>query len=138
MEPYALKAGEGWTYRYGIDHIVKAGELRPGRGGAFIEYTTRKDEEPPNHTHATEDELFYVLDGNVSFHCGGDTFEVGAGGFVFLPQGIEHGYTILSDGDVRLIVVTFPTKENVSGWGGYVADVEGDGELVARPENVTT
>jgi quercetin dioxygenase-like cupin family protein len=133
MEPYALKAGEGWTYRYGIDHTVKVGELHPGRGAAFMEYTTRKGEEPPDHTHATEDEMFYVLDGDVSFHCGGDTFEVGTGGFVFLPQGIEHGYTIVSDRDVRLIVVTFPTREHASGWGGYVADVEGDGELVARP-----
>src|SRR6185369_8118855 len=27
--PYALKSGEGWTYRYGVPFVVKAGELHP-------------------------------------------------------------------------------------------------------------
>ncbi len=76
MDPYTLKAGEGWTYRYGIEHTIKAGELHPGRGAAFMEFITRKGEEPPDHTHATEDEIFYVLDGELTFHCGGKSFDV--------------------------------------------------------------
>jgi quercetin dioxygenase-like cupin family protein len=136
MRPYALKAGEGWTYRYDIDFTVKAGELRPGRGAALIEYTTQKGEEPPVHTHASEDEIFYVLQGELTFRCGDQTFEVGEGGFIYLPQGIEHGYTIRSDGPVRLLVLTFPPGESPgSGWGGFVADMEGQGELISRPEN---
>ena len=140
MGPYALKADEGWTYRYGIDFTVKAGELTPGRGAAFTEYTTRKGEEPPDHTHPTEDEVFYVLDGALTFRCGGESFDVDAGGFVYLPQGIEHGYIIRSEGPVRLLVVTFPTGsasgagcESGNGWGGFIADLERDAELVAQP-----
>lgn len=134
MKPYALNAGEGWTYRYGIDMTVKIGELHPGRGAAFTEYTTRKGEEPPDHTHPTEDEIFYVLGGELTFHCGGESFEVGTGGFIFLPQGIEHGYTIRGDEPVRLIVVTFPTRAAGQGWGGFIADVEAQGELLDQPE----
>lgn len=135
MRPYALKAGEGWTYKYDIDFTVKAGELRPGRGAAFIEYTTQKGEEPPDHTHPTEDEIFYVLKGELTFHCGGETFDVGEGGFMYLPMGIEHGYTIRSDGQVRLLVVTFPTIEaEAKGWNGFVADVERDGKLITAPD----
>lgn len=133
MRPYALKNGEGWTYRYDIDFTVKAGELRPGRGLAMIEYTTRQGEEPPDHTHATEDEIFYVLQGDLTFRCGGETFDVGAGGMIYLPLGIEHGYTIRSDGTVRLLVMTFPTRTEEGGWGGFVADLERDGELLAAP-----
>ncbi|MBA3945932.1 MAG: hypothetical protein H0X37_15370 [Herpetosiphonaceae bacterium] len=48
MEPYALKRGEGRTYRYGIDMTVKLGELHAGRGATFTEYTARKGEEPPD------------------------------------------------------------------------------------------
>lgn len=136
MRPYALKSGEGWTYRYDIDFTVKAGELHPGRGAALIEYTTRKGEEPPDHTHPTEDEIFYVLKGDLTFRCGGETFDVGEGGFIYLPQGIEHGYTIRSEGIVRLLVVTFPTNTTPGkGWGGFVADLEGQGKLIAAPEN---
>lgn len=134
MRPYALRAGEGWTYRYDIDFTVKSGELRPGRGVAFTEFTTRKGEEPPDHIHATEDEIFYVLSGELTFRCGGATFDVGDGGFVYLPQGIEHGYTIRNEGEVRLITVTFPARAPAGdGWGGFVADIEAQGELVARP-----
>ena len=129
MRPYALKAGEGWTYRSDIDFTVKCGELAPGRGAAFMEYTTRKDEEPPDHTHPTEDELFYVLQGEVTFHCGGESFDLSHGGFIYLPMGIEHGYTIRSDGPVKLIAVTFPPNtKSGQGWGGFIADIEGQGD----------
>jgi quercetin dioxygenase-like cupin family protein len=130
MRPYALKAGEGWTYNYGIDFTVKAGELGQGRRLAFVEYTTRAGEEPPDHTHGTEDEIFYVVQGDLTFRCGDETFEVADGGFIFLPRGIEHGYQIRSDGDVRLLVVTSPAPEDgVGGWGGFVADLETQGEV---------
>jgi quercetin dioxygenase-like cupin family protein len=135
MRPYTLKSGEGWKYRYGIDFTIKVGELHPGRGAAFMEYSTRKGEEPPNHTHATEDEIFYVLKGELTFLCGGESFDVSEGGFIYLPRGIEHGYTIRSDDWVRLIVVTFPTSAaSGEGWGGFTADVERQGELLAEPE----
>jgi hypothetical protein len=47
---------------------VKAGELHPGRGAAFTEYTTRKGEEPLDHIRPTEDEIFYVLNGVQIWH----------------------------------------------------------------------
>ena len=127
--PYAFKAGEGWIYNYGIDFTVKAGEHGQGRRVAFIEYTTRAGEEPPDHTHGTEDEIFYVLKGALSFHCGGESFEVEDGGFVFLPRGIEHGYRIRSPDDVHVLVVTAPADDALAdGWGGFVGDLEEQGE----------
>ena len=139
IRPYALKAGEGWVYRFGIDFTVKASEIQSGNGAAFMEYVTRKGEEPPLHTHQTEDEIFYVLEGAITFHCGEVTFELKKGGFIFLPAGIQHGYTIHSAEPVRLIVVTAPVREGASGgWGGFVADMElGQGELIAKPPDIT-
>jgi quercetin dioxygenase-like cupin family protein len=130
--PYALKAGEGWTYNYGIDFTVKAGERGRGQRVALVEYATRPGEEPPDHTHATEDELFYVLEGALTFRCGGETFEVAEGGFVFLPRGLQHGYTVRDAG--RVLVVTAPAQPDAEGgWGGFVADFEAEGELRAAP-----
>jgi quercetin dioxygenase-like cupin family protein len=134
MRPYSLKAGEGWTYHYGIDFTVKAGELGQGRRLAVVEYASRPGEEPPDHTHATEDEIFYVLRGALTFRCGDDTFDMDDGGFVFLPRGIPHGYTIRSDDGVRLLVMTSPAPDgSVPGWGGFVADFEATGELRGTP-----
>jgi quercetin dioxygenase-like cupin family protein len=137
IRPYTLKQGEGWTYRFGIDFTVKSGEIQEGSGAAILEYVTSKGEEPPDHTHKTEDEMFYVLEGAITFRCGDETFDLEKGGFIFLPRGIKHGYTIRSEEPVRLIVVTSPVRDGASGgWGGFVADMERDqGELIAKPQH---
>jgi quercetin dioxygenase-like cupin family protein len=124
---YSLKRGEGAIHNLGIDFTVKAGERQTTSGAAVFEYVTRKGEEPEVHTHPTEDEMFYVLEGRLSFQCHDQRFEVEPGGFVFLPHGVEHGYTIRSDGPVRLLVITAPPRERSNGWGGFVADVESSG-----------
>lgn len=133
--PYALSKGEGWTYSFGIDFTVKARETVTGSGSAILEYATIKGEEPPDHVHPSEDEMFYVLAGALSFRCGRETFALEQGGFVFLPRGVEHGYTITSEGTVRLLVITSPVRGDTSGgWGGFVADMEnGQGDLIASP-----
>jgi len=136
MRPYALRAGEGWIYRLGIDFAVKASEIQASSGAAVMEYETKKGEEPDPHTHPTEDEMFYVLEGAITFRCGDETFDLEKGGFVFLPRGVQHGYTIRSEAPVRLLIVTAPVREGVEGgWGGFVSDLElGQGELVRKPD----
>ena len=136
--PYSLKAEEGWKYRFGIDFIVKAGEVRPGSSVAVLEYVTKEGEEPGRHTHQTEDEMFYVMEGAITFDCGGETFRLDKGGFIFLPRGIEHRYTILGPDPVRLLVISSPVRAGTNaGWGGFVADLEGgQGELVANSQNL--
>ena len=133
-EAYALQAGGGWTYHNGIDFTVKAGESGTTNGAAFIEYTTRKGEEPGDHTHDTEDEMFYVLEGALTFTCGDQTFDVDEGGFVFLPRGIEHGYTIRSDDAIRLLIVTAPPRLPGQGWGGFVENHVESGEVISGPK----
>jgi quercetin dioxygenase-like cupin family protein len=81
--------------------------------------------------------MFYVLEGAVTFRCGEKTFDIEKGGFIFLPHGIKHGYTIRSEEPAHLIIVTSPAREAAGGgWGGFVSDMElGQGELIAKPQN---
>lgn len=132
--PYALLAGDGWVYNEGIDFIVKLGERRQGRRFAVLEYRTNADEWP-GHSHATEDEIFYVLDGALTFRCGTEEFEVDTGGFVFLPNGIEHGYKIRGGKEAHLLVVTAPAPDpdSAPGWDGFVAGIEDSVALRASP-----
>ena len=86
---------------------------------------THKGEEPSDHSHPTEDEMFFVIKGAITFHCSGQRFDLEEGGFVFLPRGIKHGYTIRSDEPARLLVVTSPVRDGQSGgWGGFVGEME--------------
>lgn len=69
---------------------------------------TKRGEEPPDHTHPTEDELFIVMSGSITFRCAGREFDVTDGAFVYLLKGIMRGYTVKHDGPVRLLAITFP------------------------------
>ena len=124
-QPYSLAPDEGRSIDVGVNFIVKAGEAAPGSGVAVMQYETRNGEEPDDHTHPTEDEMFYVVKGKISFRCAGKTFDLEQGGFVFLPRGIKHGYTIRSDDPVRLLVITAPVRDGITGgWGGFVGEME--------------
>src|ERR1022692_1193345 len=47
-------------------------------GGALSVFETTIEAGPPLHVHDREDECFYVLDGELSVRCGGDTFDAPA------------------------------------------------------------
>jgi len=107
MKPLVLKTGEGRSYSWNeYLFTVKAGDAETERGVSFMEFFTRKGDEPPVHVHEEEDEIFYVLDGDLTIRCGDESFQVAPNGFVFLPRNIPHGFTIHSDGLVRMLVVT--------------------------------
>ncbi len=127
--PYALAADEGTVVELGIPHLIKAGERGLGRGLAAFVLDTVHGEEPPTHTHRTEDEVFYVLEGEVTFTCDGEEFPAKKGGFVFLPQGLPHTYAIPEGVRTKLLVLTFPKQENPNGWGGYLGEIEGEGDF---------
>lgn len=119
--PYSLGRDEGSVHNLGVDFVIKVSEFTSGAGASVAEYVTRKGEEPQDHVHQYEDEMFYVLEGKVAFRCAGSRFEVDRGGLVFLPKGIRHGYDILSDGDVRLLVITAPPRDKAGGWAAFWA-----------------
>jgi mannose-6-phosphate isomerase-like protein (cupin superfamily) len=69
-----------------------------GTNGAYclLEAVVRPGSEPPPHLHAREDELFYLLEGEIDAFAGDDVFTVGTGGCVFLPRLVPHAFIIRS------------------------------------------
>ncbi len=63
----------------------------------------------PRHLHHSEDEPFYILQGEITFQCGEQTLVAGPGAFVFLPRGIEHGFQVTSDTPARLLQFNMPS-----------------------------
>ncbi|HYH61069.1 MAG TPA: cupin domain-containing protein [Solirubrobacterales bacterium] len=74
---------------------------------AMAETEVRAGGEPPLHIHAREDEVFYVLEGDVVFQRGLALIEARAGDAVVLPRGIQHGFALRSE-TARMLVVTTP------------------------------
>jgi quercetin dioxygenase-like cupin family protein len=76
--------------------------------GAFdlVESKMRKGTEPPPHVHDREDELFYILAGEMKVFADDKVFTVVAGGSVFLPKKVPHAYLIESDECHALALMT--------------------------------
>lgn len=47
---------------------------------------------PPPHIHHLEDEQFYVLEGQLTYSVGGQTFPVNTGDFIHIPRGTVHSF----------------------------------------------
>src|SRR5215203_5727108 len=47
---------------------------------------------PPPHIHHLEDEQFYVLEGQLTYSVGDQTFQVNAGDFIRIPRGTVHSF----------------------------------------------
>lgn len=103
-KPYALPAGAGkpmgW---FGSTITLKASCPELGATEILI----HPGEEPPLHVHKNEDEWFYMLEGEVTFHVGGENHLGTAGAFVSFPRGIPHTFTVESD-SARFLVLNTP------------------------------
>jgi quercetin dioxygenase-like cupin family protein len=53
------------------------------------------------HVHAGEDEMFYLLDGELTGFCGDDHWTATPGSFVFVPRDRLHGFTVTSSEPAR-------------------------------------
>jgi mannose-6-phosphate isomerase-like protein (cupin superfamily) len=62
---------------------------------------------PSLHKHDF-DEAFYVLEGELTFHLGGELVTVGAGAMAFAPGGEPHTFTNLGAADARYLIVCTP------------------------------
>ena len=101
-----------------------------GTGGALsiVEFLHPPGFTTPRHVHHRSDEAFYVLSGSIRGFCGEQTWEAGAGAFVWLPKGVPHGYQVddaASADAVRTLALTLP-----GGFDRFVAEV---GEPAPRP-----
>ena len=64
---------------------------------------------PPFHTHAGEDESWYVLEGELRFRLGDDVARAAPGSFVFVPRGTPHCFQNLGAQPARMIVMFTPS-----------------------------
>lgn len=100
-------AGDAWWF-LDTRMTVKADRERTRGAYSLLEFAAPRGFGPPRHVHGTEDEAFLVLAGGLRVECGDDAWEVGPGGFVFLPRAVPHAFVVTSDEPVRALQITSP------------------------------
>lgn len=64
---------------------------------------------PPFHTHANEDESWYVIEGLLRFRIGTDLRSAPQGSFVFVPRGTPHCFQNVGDQPARILLMFTPS-----------------------------
>jgi quercetin dioxygenase-like cupin family protein len=119
---YLLEAGTGVA----DDPAVKASRTSTGGSLTVIESTTHGG--APPHVHEREDEAMYVLDGQITVHCGTESFTMGERSFVFMPRGVIHDWDVDS-GTATVLILAAP-----GGLDEFLAEFHAATDWPARDE----
>jgi uncharacterized cupin superfamily protein len=96
--------------------VLVGGEQTDGHLGLVDETLSPEFDGPPLHVHPAFDELFYVLEGELTFQVGDELRTVAAGDWLMAPRGTPHTFANHSDQPARaLIAVTPPALSVTSG-----------------------
>lgn len=78
-------------------------------GGAFALFEDREvlGKPTPLHLHPDDDEVTYVLEGEILVHIHGQEQRVGRGGVFVAPRGVPHAFLVTS-ATARLLCLTVP------------------------------
>lgn len=97
------QAGDGeHHWLLGVLATVKAGVTETGGSMTIAEFEAPPGWAVPPHRHLDQDELFYILDGEVTFWCDGDERTFTRGGMAWLPRQKPHLFRISEAGPARL------------------------------------
>lgn len=117
----------GGAYMLGVDEgravwfvgslmLLKAPSGHAGEDFSFIDQRVPGGYSVPLHLHRSEDEAWYVLEGDATFYCGDEQFTAGPGAWVFLPRNVPHTFKVGASGG-RLLTFT-----NSAGFGSFAVE----------------
>jgi len=97
--------GEG--VRFGNVEFLGLSEHTPRVNVSVITMAPGRDGPAP-HVHDAEDDIFYVLDGELVFDVGHGEVAAPAGSFVLVPPGVEHTFANRTATPVRVLNIHAP------------------------------
>lgn len=107
--PIVLPAGAGRSYPMGrISAVFKADESESANRYSISEWWLEpKTKGPGIHSHE-EDDVFYVLEGTMSFFVGGDWIDASTGAFILIPGGEAHDFENRSERRAGVLNISAP------------------------------
>ena len=95
----------------GVTHIYKAMGTETGGSFSLWEAVVPPGAGAPPHTHAHEDEAFYVLSGELLIECEGEPAprRVAPGGFFFGARRRRHAFRNVGDQPARVLILSAPS-----------------------------
>jgi mannose-6-phosphate isomerase-like protein (cupin superfamily) len=93
--PFVIGPGEGRFIDLGaFGMTLKANADETAGVVSVLEADERPGFGPPIHVHHDAAEAFYVLEGEYIMYLEDREFACPAGSFIFIPQGVRHGFRV--------------------------------------------
>jgi quercetin dioxygenase-like cupin family protein len=119
-----LGAGAGKTISVlGDSYTYKAAKEETGGAYALIECTVVGDGPSP-HIHTSEEEAFYVLEGELNVLVGERTVTATAGAFVLVPRGTVHTFSKAGTASAKILTIISP-----AGFEKFFEEIAGPPDL---------
>ena len=111
MSGFVLAPHEGDAYDWrGARVVIKASGDDTSGQLAVMESSYPPGLSVPAHVHAGEDEMLYVLAGELHGFCDDEPWTATAGSFVFVPRDRPHGFVVTGAGPARALVIVGPPR----------------------------
>jgi quercetin dioxygenase-like cupin family protein len=107
--------GDPFTYK------VVGGDT--GGNYSLIEWTIAGDGPPP-HIHKSEEEAFYVVEGEVNVQLEDTTVRGTAGSFILIPRGTVHTFSKAGTEPAKILVIISP-----AGFEQFFMEIDGSTDI---------
>src|SRR5215216_7883196 len=111
--PYALGSEDGETlWFFGMLVTMRATSEQTGGEFILLEELAPRGTATPLHVHPTDDESFYILEGEMTFFLeDGQPIPASAGSFVHISEGyVPHAFQMGSQAACFLVLTRLPTN----------------------------
>ena len=75
---------------------------------------------PPRHLHLSQDEVFFVLEGEITVYLGEQQVHGSTGSYLQVPRGTVHSFSNPGNASARYLIFAFP-----AGLEGYFEELPG-------------
>lgn len=100
----ALKTTALWFLNTRVSIISGADENTDGL--SVLKHWAPFGDSPPLHIHENEDEVFHIIEGEISFTIGDTTIEARTGDTIIAPKRTPHTYCVESQSGAKWLTVT--------------------------------
>ena len=110
--PFVIRGKEGRFaehYRLmGFDLYLKLAGKDTNEQLSVFSGVYKRNDGPPLHVHYTQDEEFYITEGEFLVQVGSERFTLKVGDLIFLPRNVPHTFLTLSE-TAQMVFMTHPS-----------------------------
>lgn len=103
-----LRAGHGESVSLRGSEVTIKLRSDQASGSSCIEFVAAPGFDTGLHVHTRLEETWYVLDGELDFHIGDESFRAAPGACVFVPPRVPHAFANRTEAPVKFLLIMSP------------------------------